>query len=283
MTDTGLFTIRDMIWGGTQDPDQNAIESPGHLPLTYREFRAQIHYVVRTLNGLGLHRNDRIAIIMPAGPEVAVSIVSVMAGFTVVPLNPQNKEQEYADIFSQLGIKAIIVQEEQKTAATTIAKLHNIQVIELVPVSNIAGKFELKPSISPQCETAEFATFSDIAYVLLTSGTTAISKIVPISQKQSAISKQRTCTASGITATDRCLHMVPYYHGMGVGSALLAPLIAGGTVICTRDFIPSDFLNLLISFQPTYYTAGPALHAGILANCSIPHCGISGRVPDFFL
>ena len=36
------------------------------------------------------------------------------------------------------------------------------------------------------------------------------------------------------------------------------------TVICTRDFIPSDFHSLLKEFQPTFYSAGPALHQGIL-------------------
>jgi thioesterase domain-containing protein/acyl carrier protein len=57
---------------------------------------------------------------------------------------------------------------------------------------------------------------------------------------------------------------VPYYHGMGIGPPLLTVLLAGGTVICTRDFIPSDFLSLLKEFRPTYYAAGPALHLGIL-------------------
>ena len=139
-----------------------------------------------------------------------------------------------------------------------------IPVIELVPISKMAGKFEFLQASSFDTKKAEFATPSDIAYILLTSGTTTTAKIVPISQKQSAISSLRTCIASGITSADRCLHIIPYSHGMAVGSPLLAPLSAGGTVICTRDFIPSDFLPLISTYRPTYYTAGPALHAGIL-------------------
>lgn len=264
MTEKGLFTIWEMIAKGAQHPDKSAIESPGYLPLTYRELRTEIQSVVRDLNARGFHRNDRIAILTPAGPEAALSIVSVMAGFTVVPLNPQNKEQEYRDIFSQIRVKAIIVQKDQHTAATTVAMSRNIPIIELVPVSNKAGTFEMVPAVSPKPGEAVFATPSDIAYILLTSGTTSTSKIVPVSQKQSAISKQRTCIAGKITASDRCLHIVPYYHGMGIGSPLLIPLIAGGTVICTKDFIPSDFLPLLRTYRPTYYTASPALQSSIL-------------------
>jgi acyl-CoA synthetase (AMP-forming)/AMP-acid ligase II len=264
MTESGLFTIGELICKGDQDPDHNAIESPGYIPLTYRDLRMQIYSVVRALNSQGFQRNDRIAIILPAGPEAAVSIVSVMAGFTVVPLNPQYKEREYKDIFMQLGIKAIIVQKDRHTDAATVASSLNIPVIELIPVFHKAGKFELSPAVLPEPEPAEFATPADIAYVMLTSGTVSKSKIVPITQKQSAVSRQRMRIASRITAADRCLHTIPYYHGMGIGTSLLVPLIAGGTVICTREFIPSDFLHIVTTYQPTIYAAGPALLTGIL-------------------
>lgn len=264
MNESEHFTVKDLLFYQKQDPDHNAIESPGMHPLTYRDLRIQVEYVIKTLNSRGFHRNDRIAVITPAGPETAVIIVAVMAGFTSVPLNPHYKIQEYERYFSLLKIKAIIVQKGYETAATTVAKSQNIPVIELVPASTIAGKCTLLPANLPQTDTAEFAVSSDIAYVLLTSGTTATSKIVPVTQKQSAISKQRMCSASGMTATDRCLHIVPYNHGTGIGYSLLALWIAGGTVICTRDFIPSDFPQLLRTYQPTYYAAGPALHAGIL-------------------
>jgi long-subunit acyl-CoA synthetase (AMP-forming) len=114
MSNTDFFTIHDLIYSGDQDPDKNAFESPGYEPLTYREFRIQMRYVVKNLNARGFHRNDRIAIVTPAGPETAVCIISVMAGFTAIPLNPQSREQEFDGYFSRLGIKAIIVQQLQR-------------------------------------------------------------------------------------------------------------------------------------------------------------------------
>ena len=147
MNETGPFTIKDLIFHGNQDPDHNAIECPGYQPLTYRDLRAQILYVVKTLNAMGYHRNDRIAVITPAGPETAVIIISVMAGFTSIPLNTQNKKQEYENYFSQLKVKAIIVQRGSYTTAVWVAKSRNIPIIELMPVPDKAGKFELKPTV----------------------------------------------------------------------------------------------------------------------------------------
>ena len=264
MNESGLFTIKDALFNGNQDPDHNAIECPGYEPLTYHDLRLQILYVVKTLNAMGFHRNDRIAVITPAGPETAVSIISIMAGFTSVPLNPQNREPEYNSYFSQLKIKAIIVQKDYKTAATAVAKSRNIPIIGLIPVSGVAGKFEMEPRVVQDTKEVEFAIPSDIVILLHTSGTTGTQKIVPISQKQFFLSNQRQIKALKFTNTDRCLHIVPYYHGMGIYTALLSIFFAGGTVICTKDFIPSDFFYLLTTFRPTYYIAGPALQRGIL-------------------
>jgi acyl-CoA synthetase (AMP-forming)/AMP-acid ligase II len=263
MEEKDRFTIRDLIYEGGQDPDQHAIESPGYRPLTYRDLRLQILSTVKSLNARGFHRNDRIAVISPPGPETAVCIVAVMAGFTAVPLNMQYKATEYEDIFHRVGIQAVITEQGTATAATAVAESRAVPVIEMVP-SGTAGKFDLLPFAVPVSGDAEFATPTDTAYILLTSGTTGRSKIVPRTQKDSAIGRQRACTIQKITPADRCLHIVPYHHGMGISTSLLIPLAAGATVICTKDFIPSDFIGLLRTFCPTYYSAGPALNQGIL-------------------
>jgi acyl-CoA synthetase (AMP-forming)/AMP-acid ligase II len=186
-----------------------------------------------------------------------------MAGFTSVPLNHQNKPNEYETYFSQLKIKGIIVQKNTETTASQVAKSHNIPVIELIPVSGMAGRFELEPTVLSSITEADFTTPSDIALVLLTSGTTSRSKIVPLSQKQFLLSRQRNCVLIKITSVDRFLHILPYYHSWGI-TTLLEIFLAGGTVICTKDFIPLDFLPLLKTYNPTYYSAIPALHQGIL-------------------
>ena len=264
MSKDNWSTIHDFIFYGGQDPEKNAIESPGCRPLTYREFRDTIHSTVAILNAKGFHRNDRLAIIAPAGPETAVCITAVMAGFTSLPLNPQSTKKEFSELFTRLGIRAIIVRRDFTTMATSVAKVRDIPVIELVPVTDTAGIFTLEPEAPKECGEPEYACPSDLAHVLLTSGTTAESKVVPVTQEQLSLSRKRSAHFQRLTPEDRCLHIVPYYHGMGIGTALLSPLFAGGTVICTRDFIPSDFFSLLVTFQPTFYAAGPAIQRGIL-------------------
>ena len=264
MNESGLYTIKDVIFNGDQDPEHNAIECPGYRPLTYRDLRLQVLLVVKTLNARGFRRNDRIAIITPAGPETAVAIISVMAGFTTVPLNPQNREQEYKKYFSKLKIKAIIVQKGYDTAAITVAHARNIPVIELIPGSDLAGKFDLGDGDVPDTTEAEFASPQDTATLILTSGTTSAPKVVPLSQRQFCISAYLMIKIHKYTPVERHLVIVPYYHITGTKGTIIPSLLSGGTVICTKDFIPSDFPFLLKAFRPTDYNTVPAMHQGIL-------------------
>ena len=256
--------VRDLIIHGSQDPDAPAIESPGGEALTYRDLRKQIAYVARSLNARGFRPNDRIAVIMPAGPETAVITVSLMAGFTCTPLDPHYKEHEFETYFLKLNVKAIIVPSGYETAARTAATSYTIPVIELHSLPGKAGLFELSPPLSDTTKDAEFASPSDIALILQTSGTTASPKIIPITQKHLCKRVQQIINTLKLSDIDRSLHIVPYYHALGIVGTLMAPLFAGGTVICTTDFIPSDFTYILKTCRPTYYWAGPALHQGIL-------------------
>jgi len=257
-------TIKELIFNGNQDPDHPAIESPGQQPLLYRDLRKQVLLVIKTLNSLGFGRNDRIAVIMPGGPETAVLGIGIMAGFTHTPLNPQYKDHEFQGMFSRLRVKAIIVQKNQETAARAVALSCNIPVIEITPSPDKAGIFEIVGGMPEREEDALFAQPEDTVIVMQTSGTTSVPKIVPLSQKQFCKAAYHYFSRLNLSDKDISLHIVAHFHILGITHTLLAPLLGGGTVVCTRDYISPDFLPLLKKYRPTFYCAAPAHHKGIL-------------------
>jgi acyl-CoA synthetase (AMP-forming)/AMP-acid ligase II/thioesterase domain-containing protein len=203
---------------------------------------------------------------MPAGPLTAVVSLTVMAGFTSAPLNPGFREQEFDTYFSKLKIKAIIVEKDCETAARAVAASRSLPVIEVTPSMDTAGIYTFGPMFSDDTNGAVFASPSDIALLLQTSGTTSVPKIVPFTQKQLCASVHVYSALFGQGNLDRSLHIVPYYHLLGLLGTFLTPLAGGGTVICTKNFVPSDFFPLLRTYHPTYYVAGPAHHQAILSE-----------------
>ena len=56
-----------------RDGSASAIMSPGRAPLTYRDLLCQVDYTVESLRLKGISGRDRIAIVLPAGPELATA------------------------------------------------------------------------------------------------------------------------------------------------------------------------------------------------------------------
>ena len=254
--------VHELIFSGNQDPGHPAIESPGFPPISYQGLRGQIQHVVKTLNAQGFGRNDRIAVLTPGVPETAVLMISVMAGFTCVSINPRYTRDEYERYLPKLRVDAIIVQKGDDTPARAAAEAQNLPVIEMILSPESRYIFSLMPELSPENEP-RFAGPDDIAILMLTSGTTAAPKIVPLTQRLVCTAVEKDAAANRYTAEERLLLITPVYH-MLANSNLMQVMFVGGTVICPRDFIASDIVPLLKKYRPTCYPATPALHRAIL-------------------
>src|SRR4030095_14402694 len=93
-------------WAG-DTPDNIAIVAPGCSPLTYARLIAHIEESVGRLNEMGLGRNDRIAIVLPNGPEMAVAFLVAGSAATCAPLNPAYRASEFDFYLNDLHAKAL--------------------------------------------------------------------------------------------------------------------------------------------------------------------------------
>src|ERR671917_2823428 len=87
--------------------DEVVIGAPGRAPLTYGRLLRVAWETVETLNGMGVGRNDRVALVLPDGPELAVAFLAVAAGATTAPLDPAYTAAEFAFYLGDLGARAL--------------------------------------------------------------------------------------------------------------------------------------------------------------------------------
>ena len=57
-------------------PDAPALLAPDRRPLTYAGLREHVERTSRTLRAIGIGRHDRVAIVLPNGPELVSAILS---------------------------------------------------------------------------------------------------------------------------------------------------------------------------------------------------------------
>lgn len=261
-------TLRELINAGSDEAV--AIDGVDRPSLTYGKFRAHVDRTVAALNRIGIGRNDRVAIVLPNGPQMAVAFVSIAAGATTAPLNPAYKKEEYDFYLSDLGARALLVDAGSTSPAVESAIQLDIPVLEISAGDDRpAGVFDItpaKPTDAREPESAGLAEPDDVALVLHTSGTTSRPKLVPLTHRNVCASAGNIGTTLKLTAGDRCMNVMPLFHIHGLMAAILATLRVGASVFCTPGFDALKFFSFLDQAKPSWYTAVPTMHQTILVR-----------------
>ena len=247
--------------------DAVAIAAPDATTLTYDGLRALIVETIASLNEIGIGRNDRVAIVLPNGPEMATAFIAVASGATSAPLNPAYRADEFEFYMSDLGAKALVVEQKSASPAIEAAKKLGIVVLTLKPdPKRGAGAFTLSGGTKEVAVRTGMAEWEDVALVLHTSGTTSRPKMVPLTQSNVVVSAGNIARTVEFTEGDRGLNIMPLFHIHGLIAGLLAPLSRGGSVFCTPGFNALKFFAWMEESKPTWYTAVPTMHQAILTR-----------------
>ena len=252
-----------------QRPHAIAIMAPGRPPLTYERLKHAVDFIQRYLIKHGISRNDRVAIVLPNSPEMAVAFLGVSSIATSAPLNPAYQATEFEFYLSDLQAKALIYLSGFETPALEVAHSLNIRLIPLsLRLDEPAGVFHfLDEPFQILAATQSYpANPDDIALVLHTSGTTSRPKIVPLTQDNLYHSAENICTSLNLSPDDRCLNIMPLFHIHGLIGAVLSIIKAGASIVCTPGFDEKQFFTWLDEFQPSWFTAVPTMHHAILAR-----------------
>jgi oxalate---CoA ligase len=245
---------------------RTALLSDGDEPLSHQQLRNQVAVTLTALNPLGVGRGDRVAIVLPQGPDLAVTFLAVAAGATAAPLNPAYVEKEFLFYLEDLQARALILPQGSDSPARAAADSLGVPVIELIPGENGVGRFHLSGVSRPLATAAGFAEADDVALVLHTSGTTSRPKMVPLTHANLLASARQIGATLQLQPTDRCLNVMPLFHIHGLVGCVLASLGAGGSTVCTRAFGAERFPGWLEQWKPSWYSAVPTMHEAILAQ-----------------
>ena len=274
------MTLEQLLARGADDAV--AIAAPGRRALSYGGLRALVRRSLAGLNAGGIGRNDRVALVLPSGPEMASCFIACASGVASAPLNPGYRAEEFEFYLSDLGAKALIVEAGSTSPAVAVARKLGVAVIEL-HAGERAGDFTLAGLASgmPSAQGG-MAQPQDTSMVLHTSGTTSRPKIVPLSQANLAASAQNIVATLRLSTGDCGLVIMPLFHIHGLIAGVLSPLAAGARVFCTPGFNALKFFAWMDEAAPTWYTAVPTMHQAIIARAS-KHRDVIARHPLRFM
>lgn len=216
--------------------------------LTYGELRSRVANCSQSLRSLGVGPGVRVAIRLPATPQLLIHLLAVFnAGGVAVPMAITMPQSAVKETLQALDPHLVIDSgDSQNGAASTIEWL------------------ETKTAITQYPKAREEKLSHSACLGVFTSGSTDLPSCVLLSRANLLAGAAFVIEAHAITGDDTVVCCMPLSHINGIVTTVLAPLLSGGTVVFLQGtFMPRDFLHAMKRYSATWFSAAP-LHYELL-------------------
>lgn len=231
--------------------------------LTYGALTQRARDVARGLAALGLRRGDRLAVMLPNGPEwFELAGACSLIGACIVSLNPRLGPKEAGDLVSRGGCRGLVASAAYRDgeclraldgiAADARASLRFAVLCDANAGQRLAG---LEASPYAQLATSDSrpdeGRADDPCLIIATSGTTSLPKLVTHAQGRVAAHVCDAAAAIGLGPDSRILLAIPMCGAFGYTVALTA-LAAGARIVAMQDFEAAQAGRLMQSEDITH-------------------------------
>lgn len=238
-------------WNKTH-PDRIAIIHEGKQ-YTYRDLHNISLSFASYFAASGVKERDHVLIMGKNSADWLFSFFGLqMLGAVAVPVNPSYTTDEIAQIMAIVGAKTVITNEFHPYARQ-IEDIYEISKDYEVLYTNRGRQhphlLELQVNIRPE----------DVACILLTSGTTGVSKGVQLTHKNLLHNASEVTRIAGWNESDRFLLAVPLFHCFGLSATAFCALCAGATLCILENTQSSNLLASVARLKISVLNAVPAL------------------------
>jgi acyl-coenzyme A synthetase/AMP-(fatty) acid ligase/thioesterase domain-containing protein/acyl carrier protein len=224
--------------------------------------QGRVEVFASCLAACGVGRTDRLALALSPSPD---SIAAVLASLTVsacIPVSPEACPTDLASTLRRTGATALLASPDCSPAAIDAARRAGVRIIE--PAWNL-------PCDSPPVQAGRDS--EDVALILSSSGTTAVPKVIPVTQTMLRHRAHNVRNFLELTPADRCMGLMPMFHGGGLLIPVLGSLFAGASVAIPGAFRIEEFEQVVEELNPTWVAVPPPFVERLLSD----DCPWSGR------
>ena len=263
--------------------------------LTFADLDARSNRVANALAGLGVGREDRVALAFNNDWRFLETLFGAMRlGAVPVPLNIRMGDDALGYIVEDSEARVLVASRAMAERARALAD--RVQAIKhLILDGPAAGGIAYEPFVSaasaalPRRRTAG----DEVCMQLYTSGSTGKPKGVLLTHAGQVWNADVIRKAMLCDETERALVAVPLYHKNAMAGAVKPFLLAGGSVVILPGFDAKEVIRAIDRYKVTYLTGVPAMYKMLLAETDLlarhdvssiryALCG-SAEVPDELL
>ncbi|GAB6045333.1 fatty acid--CoA ligase [Caminibacter profundus] len=243
--------------------------------VTWKEVKRYVDTVARSLEFLGVKKNDKVPIYIGNSIEYILSFLGIQKiGAVPVPINTFLKEDEIAFIVNDVDAKIMFASSKFATNIKNIREKTGVKKIiwegdpKIINENNISFN-EILANLEPH-ESIELPGLEDLAVIIYTSGTTGKPKGAMLTYKNIFSNILGINEIVKITQKDRFIAYLPMFHSFTMTVNLLLPLFTASPVVIIKSIMPfSNIIKQTLLKRVTIFTGVPDVYSA-LSKAKLP-------------
>lgn len=275
--------------------------------MTFAEVYSQARKIAHFLQAKGLQKGDRVASMLPNTPQTVIAYYgAMMAGATVVQVNPLFTERELKYLMQDSGAKFIICLDILLPRVQSIKDETNLEHIIVTRIKdylpfpknviypfiqkrqyNIVVKVEESDVLhdwetimnkgSEDYEKIPIDPKEDLALLQYTGGTTGKPKGVMLTHFN-LVANVQMCTAwihKAEQDKEIVLGVLPFFHVYGMTTVMNLSIMHGAKMILLPKFDATEVLKTIQKHKPTLFPGAPTIYIALINHPDIEKYDLS--------
>ncbi len=279
---------------------QTAQKFPNHTALlffgkkiSYGELDRLVNRFAQALMGLGVHKGDRVAIMLPNIPQMVIAYYGTLrSGAVAVPTNPLYHEHELEVQLKDSGAGTLVAVDMFFPVITHVLKKTSVKNLILcgikdylpfplnllypikaridkqwVSVKRVPPIFDFMSLLNKAPSTPVSADISsnDTALLQYTGGTTGVPKGAILTHRNLVVnaSQSRAWLTLRNEGEERILCVIPFFHVYGMTTAMNLGVLVGAELILLPKFHTKEVLQMISKHRPTIFPGIQAMYLAI--------------------
>ena len=266
---------------------------------TFHQLWDRVRRLARSLQDLGVEAGERVAVLLPNCPQLAVTYHAILSlGGVAVLLNPLLSPKEIVHQIKDSGSRRLVVLDHLlPKVEEVLGKVHLDQVMvtglaESLPwplswVYPLKARRQGLPTgfrpgsgrrrwrdllKAPPLDDLPRAKPEDLAVLQYTGGTTGTPKAAMLSHRNllANVAQINAWLPRLKYGEERVVGLIPFFHSFGLTVCLNWPLSQAATVLVQPRFDLKTFIKLLRRERPTVLPGVPTLFVALLHHPELP-------------
>jgi long-chain acyl-CoA synthetase len=266
MSDHSWKNLFDAFARTAKEHSERRAVVAGRVTLSYADLLRSVDGLCESLNNAEVECGDRVAVLLPNGPEFVIATLAIwQKGAVVAPFHVKSHRDELARYLIDCEVKVLLADSQMADLVEALRRGHSAIRSAILSSSETSewtrhGRSDSRERAGAVADSYRTVTSASAALTQYSTGSTGRSKRITRSHQQLLDEYNTVASLLQITHQDRILAAVPMCHSYGFMNAMIHGFLSGAALFPVKDFFVRDVVRLIERERITSFPGVPVMY-----------------------